>query len=180
MTTGEYAGGDARGFVIPPQLDRAKAERLVLARAPAASCMSVRAVHHPYAGFIFAVEQLALGTTLRTQVPTMVNLRNSSAATCDRWPAVEPAGPDVVGPLPLFDDQAAEQQARQCVVRALLHRRFPLAQPTIEVVARYVPLHKPNWLVRLRLDGAATDVLVDGITGAYHVVTSRRTATTVG
>lgn len=159
--------------VLPAQLGRAEAESRVLAHLPGWRCVSARLLHHPYAGFVFGIEQRAAGRRLRGEMHVLVDLRSGATATSDPWPAPVAAGdvrPD--GPEPVVDPGDARHSARQCVVRTVLHRRLSLRQPRIDLLTSLVPLYKPNWLLSLRADRSPEPVtiLVDALTGGYHVV----------
>ena len=162
---------------IPVQVSAAEAEEIVCARLPVAGPVKARLLHHPYSGLVYRVEQSALGRRLTLHVHTLVDLCSGAAAVCTPWPQLmeDPGAESIQGPNPVLTSAAAEDQARQCVVRTLLHRRFSLRHPRIELVQQCSVMGKPNWLVTIE-GNRHFGVLVDGLSGIYHTVPLPRPA----
>lgn len=155
---------------IPAQLSAEDATEIVRARVPDVGTIQARLLHHPFTGSVHRVQHTALGRRMVLSVHTMVDLCSGAASVCAPWPeplAVFPAE-EIHGPEPVRRAADVEDQARQCVVRTLMHRRFSLCRPQVELTARIDVLGKPNWLVTV--EGQNFAVLVDGLSGIHHTV----------
>jgi len=163
---------------LPEVLSKNAAESLLLRRAPGSTCIDTRLVHHPYAGFVYFVEQQAFGSRLRGIAHVLVDLATGATATSDPWldPQGVAAGEEIETLVePNINHVEAQINARQCAVRTALHRRRALIPLDVELTSSYAVLLKPNWLVQLALPdaGGRVDVLVDALNGGYHLMPSR-------
>ncbi|WP_104191810.1 hypothetical protein [Cryobacterium sp. Y82] len=165
---------DQQSRRIPSGISRNRAIRLVLNRAPDLVCTNARMVHHPYAGYIYAVQQRAFGRSLHGVAHILVDRCSGGTSTSDPWPdpvLLEPG--ETLDAVPAtISEEHAEDGARQCAVRTALHRRRALIPIEVTSVSSAPLLYKPNWLLDLQLpaDGGTVKVLVDALTGAYHLV----------
>lgn len=157
---------------LPAQLDGAEAADLVLRKLPGWTCRSARLLHHPYAGFRFHLEHRPLGGRVRADLHVLVDLRSGAASTSDSWPTPSCAADDasVQGPAPVVTAEDAHQSARQCLMRTVLLRRLSLHHPSVQLTDTMLPLYKPNWLLTLAAEQATIRVLVDALTGGYHIL----------
>ncbi len=163
---------------LPAVLSKNTAESLLVKRAPGSTCVDTRLVHHPYAGFVYVVEQRVFGSRLRGIAHVLVDLATGATATSDPWldPKGVAAGEDIETLVePNVTHAEAQVNARQCAVRTALHRRRALIPLDVELTDSYAVLLKPNWLVQLVLPnaGGRVDVLVDALNGGYHLMPSR-------
>jgi hypothetical protein len=155
---------------IPAQISAEDATEVVRARMPGVGAIRARLLHHPFSASVYRVQHSAIGRRMVLNVHTMVDLCSGAASVCAPWPEPLSRFPaeDVHGPDPILTAADVEDQARQCVVRTLMHRRFSLCQPQVDLTARIDVLGKPNWLVTL--EGEDFAILVDGLSGIHHTV----------
>lgn len=166
--------GDTVAHRIPAGLTSDQAKNIVMSRAVGAVCTHTRLVHHPYAGFVYKVEQRVFRRRLEGIAHVLVDLATGSTGTSDPWPHPLQLDPheEIEAIEPTIAMAESEDRARQCVVRTALHRRRALLPMDLELVGKTPLLYKPNWLINVELpkNQGSIEVLVDALNSGYHVV----------
>lgn len=158
---------------IASDLGKEGVERLVRSTAPEQTVRAERKLYYPY--FWLQLRYAAhtfLGKSA-VRLSCFVDSRTRIGATTDPFELerLDPNERDVI--TPLVDECEAHRIAERYAGYVLRNRRRAFVAPTIEVLSCEM-IHKPFWIVtsRSRAQQSSLRVLVDGITGGFHPLSS--------
>ena len=156
---------------ISGDLGREGVERLVQSTAPGRTVHAERKLYYPY--FWLQLRYAAhtfLGRSA-VRLSCFVDSRTRVGATTDPFELehIDPDERDII--TPRVDECEAHRIAERYTGYVLRNRRRALVAPTIEVLSCQM-VHKPFWIVtsRSRSQQSSLRVLVDGITGGFHLL----------
>lgn len=158
---------------IASDLGQEGVERLVRSAAPAQTVRVERKLYYPY--FWLQLRYAAhtfLGSSA-VRLSCFVDSRTRIGATTDPFELelIDPNQRDII--TPRVDESEAHRIAERYTGYVLRNRRRAFVTPTIEVLSCRM-VHKPFWIVtsRSRARQPSLRVLVDGITGGFHPLSS--------
>ena len=151
------------------------AERVVQSSSPGWTPRAERRLYYPYFWFHFRYTATTFLGRSRLRAWCLVDTRTRLGATADAFElqTVEPDARDIVAPG--IDEAEARRIAERYTGYVLRNRRRALVAPTIELLSCRM-VHKPFWIVKCsRAHQPSFRVLVDGITGRFHLLSSLST-----
>ena len=157
---------------IAGDLGREGVERLVRSTASEQTIRAERKLYYPY---FWLQLRYAANTYLgrsAVRLSCFVDSRTRLGATTDPFELedVDADERDIISPC--VDEREAHRIAERYTGYVLRNRRRALIAPTIEVLSCRM-IHKPFWIVTCsRAQQSSLRVLVDGITGGFHLLSS--------
>ena len=160
---------------IAGDLGKEGVERLVRSTAPEGTVRAARKLYYPY----FWLQLRAVATTYlgrsAVRLSCFVDSRTRLGATTDPFELehIDPNERDII--TPRVDESEAHRIAERYTGYVLRNRRRALVAPTIELLSCRM-VHKPFWIVKCsRAHQPSFRVLVDGLTGGFHLLSSLST-----
>ncbi|MGO1231703.1 hypothetical protein [Glutamicibacter arilaitensis] len=150
------------------------AQRILAAKAPGMKVVSAKLRHHPFAGFIFDVPQLAGQTG---QAHALVDYYSGKAFVSDPWQVQEGASAEALDQVAdprwnTIDFDTARKRAAALLSTAALRRARLAWRGGIKEQRSVAKVWKPNWVIEAKLEGTSYRVMVDGLNGGYFFIGS--------
>ncbi len=155
---------------IAGDLGKEGVERLVRSTAPERTVRAERVLYYPY---FWLQLRFAAHTVLgrsAVRLSCFVDSRTRVGATTDPFELerIDPDERDII--TPRVDESEAHRIAERYTVYVIRNRRRAFVAPTLEVLSCQM-VHKPFWIVTCsRAQQPSLRVLVDGITGGFHLL----------
>ena len=125
---------------------------------------------YPYFWFLFRVSTRTLFGECGLKVSCLIDARTQVGATADAFKLEQVGVPadDVIEPR--LNEAEANRLAERYVAYVVRNKRKALVAPKSEMLEHSL-VFKPFWIVKCTSDSKpAFRVMVDGITGAFHVL----------
>lgn len=161
---------------IPSTVEAPEAARIV-SRAAGRNgrAEAERRLFYPYyCSVVRHTTRSLLGSTA-LGLSCLVDARTGVASTADAFATSRLDAPDADVLEPLLDAGRSRALAERYAGYVLRRRRSSLSfrQPALETT-KLLLVHKPFWIVRCSREDATFPVLVDGVTGRFHVLRQSR------
>ncbi len=161
-------------LVLKTLVDGQDAQRILAAKAPGLTVESAKLRHHPFAGFIFEVPQLAGRTG---QAHALVDYYSGKAFVCDPWQAQEAEAGQLLDLVAdpqwnTIDFDTARERAKALLSTAALRRARLAWRGGIREKSSVAKVWKPNWVIEAKLQGKSYRIMVDGLNGGYFFIGS--------
>lgn len=161
-------------LVLRTLVDERDAQQILAAKAPGLEVATARLRHHPFAGFVFEIPQLAgrAGTS-----HALVDYYSGKAFVTGPWQEREP---DACPPLdPVADPQwntidfdTARRRATALLSTAALRRSRLAWRGGIRETRCVAKVWKPNWVIEATHEARSYCIMVDGVNGGYFIAGS--------
>ncbi|WP_190264183.1 MULTISPECIES: hypothetical protein [Glutamicibacter] len=161
-------------LVLRTLVDGQDAQRILAAKAPGLAVTSAKLRHHPFAGFVFEVPQLAGRIA---QAHALVDYYSGKAFATDPWQVQDAqAGQrmDLVADPKwnTIDFDSARERAKALLSTAALRRARLAWRGGIREKSSIAKVWKPNWVIEAKLEGKSYRIMVDGLNGGYFFIGS--------
>ncbi|WP_417365615.1 hypothetical protein [Glutamicibacter arilaitensis] len=161
-------------LVLKTLVDEQDAQRILSSKAPGMNIVSAKLRHHPFAGFIFTVPQLAGRTG---EVHALVDYYSGKAFVSDPWQEHEDLGNLALDRVAdpqwnTIDFDTARSRAKALLATAALRRARLAWRGGLREKRSVAKVWKPNWVIEAKLDGKSYRVMVDGLNGGYFFIGS--------
>ena len=159
--------------VIVGDLGKEGVERLVQSTVPEQTVRAERRLYYPYFWLQLRYGAHTFLGKSAVRLSCFVDSRTRIGATTDPFELerIDPNERDII--TARVDESEAHRIAERYTGYVLRNRRRAFVAPTIEVLSCQM-VHKPFWIVtsRSRAQPPSLRVLVDGITGGLHALSS--------
>jgi hypothetical protein len=158
---------------LPADVGRNEAERLIAKVSGDYAGRVTAGVHYPYHRFLIRCSTRTLMGETAFDVSCLVDARTGVASTTDAFEIEESraVGDEVIGHV--VDRAEARRIAERYVSYIVRNRRKALVVPKIEIIEEGV-VYKRFWIVQCEHPSdPAFRVMVDAVTGAFHVLGPR-------
>lgn len=161
-------------LVLKTLVDDQDSQRILAAKAPGLRVESAKLRHHPFAGFIFEVPQLA-GRSGQAHV--LVDYYSGKAFVCDPWQAEDAETDHVLDRVAdpqwnTIDFDTARRRAKALLSTAALRRARLAWRGGVREKSSVAKVWKPNWMIEASLEKKSYRVMVDGLNGGYFIIGS--------
>ena len=151
-------------------IGRERAESLIASASGDWTPRTQACVLYPYFWFLFRCSARTVFGESRLEVSCLIDARTQVGATADAFELEHVDVPAAEVTDPHLDEAEAERLAERYVAYVVRNKRKALVAPKLEVL-QHALVFKPFWIVRC-CNGSKPGfrVMVDGITGGFHVL----------